>query len=168
MFFGCGMDGNPQEVSIMDWKLHVILSFLLYFLIISFFQFSVSYSVQSFLILVFFSLFPDIDHRKSMIRKAVFILVFYLMVLFVFIGMNLDAGMKILIVLILSVLTYYLYKFLPLKHRGKRSLHLWRYFFVSLMLFTVLFALANINISLTLFIIVGYGSHLISDKIREF
>ena len=152
----------------MDWKLHVILSLFLYFLIISVFQFPFPYSITAFILLIFSSLLPDLDHPKSKIRKAIFLLLFYFMTLFVVIELNVDLGMKILILMITLILTYYLYKFLPLKHRGKRSLHLWRYVFISPLLSLVLFAFANINISFALFIIVGYGSHLISDKIRKF
>lgn len=152
----------------MDWKLHVILSFFFYFLIISVFHFPLSYSITALILLMFSSLLPDLDHPKSMIRKAVFFLVFYFLALFIVIGLNLTLEMKILILIIILILTYYLYKFLPLKHRGKRSLHLWRYVFISPLLSLILFALANINISLILFIIIGYGSHLVSDNIRKF
>ncbi len=152
----------------MDWKLHVILSLFLYFLIISFSQFSLIYSVQALLILVFSSLLPDLDHPKSMIRKITFILVFYLMMLFIIIELAMDVGTKALIIIIILILAYYIYKNLPLKHRGKRSLHLWRYCFLFGGISLILFALANINITFALFIIVGYASHLISDRIRKF
>ncbi len=152
----------------MDWKLHVILSLLLYFLIISFFHFSLAYSVQALLILIFSSLLPDLDHPKSKIRKVIFLLVFYMMAIFVVIELNVDLGMKILVLMVILILTYYLYRNIPLKHRGKRSLHLWRYCFLFTALSAIIFAVANINISFALFIIVGYGSHLISDKIRKF
>ena len=151
----------------MDWKLHTLLSFLLYFLIISIFHFSLTYSIQALLILIFSSLLPDIDHPKSVIRKIIFLLVFYFMMLFVVIEMSLGIEMKILIMMITIILTYYFYKNIPLKHRGKRSLHLWRYCFILGGISLILFTLANINTSLTLFIIVGYASHLISDKIKK-
>ncbi len=152
----------------MDWKLHVILSFFLYFLIISVFQFSLAYSITAFTLLTFSSLLPDLDHPKSVIRKAVFLLVFYFLALFIVIGLNLTLEMKILILIITLILTYYLYKSIPLRHRGKRSLHLWRYVLIFPLISLALSALANINISFALFIIVGYGSHLISDKISKF
>ncbi|UCC91964.1 MAG: metal-dependent hydrolase, partial [Candidatus Aenigmatarchaeota archaeon] len=131
----------------MDWKLHVILSLFLYSLIISIFRFSFPYSIAAFILLIFSSLLPDIDHPKSMIRKAVFLLVFYFLTLFIIIELNLTLEMKILILAITLILTYYLYKFIPLRHRGKRSLHLWRYVLIFPLLSIVLFALANINIS---------------------
>ena len=146
----------------------MILSLLLYFLIISVFQFPFSYSITALTLLMLSSLLPDIDHPKSKIRKAIFLLVFYLMALFVVIELNVDLGMKILVLMVILILTYYLYKNIPLKHRGKRSLHLWRYCFLFTALSAIIFAVANINISFALFILIGYGSHLISDKIRKF
>ena len=152
----------------MDWKLHAILSLFLYFVIISIFQFSLAYSVQALSILVFSSLLPDIDHPKSVIRKIVFIIIFYLMILFVVLELPIGMEMKILIMIITLILTYYFYRNIPLKHRGPRSLHRWRYVVVFPIISFPLLLLANINITLSLFIIVGYGSHLISDKIKEF
>jgi len=151
----------------MDWKLHMILSFIIYFMIILVFQFSLAYSVQALLILIFSSLLPDLDHPKSIIRGIVFAMIFYLLMLFVIIQ-NLDIGMKILTIFILLVLVYYSYKHLPLKHRGKRSLHLWRYPLLFTAVSFLLFTIANINISLILFILIGYGSHLLADKIKKF
>ena len=151
----------------MDWKLHIILSLILYFVIVSFFPFPLSYSIPALLLLIFSSLFPDLDHPKSLVRKVVFILTFYFLAIYIFLEMPVDFGIKILTLSIISILSLYVYKNLPLRHRGKRSLHLWRYCPAFAGCFTVLFALANINISFTLFIIVGYASHLIADGIRE-
>lgn len=152
----------------MDWKLHAILSLLLYFLIISFLQFPPVYSVQALVILLFASLLPDIDHPKSVVRKISFLMVFYALILFITLGMEIDIGMKAVILAMSLGITYYLFRKLPLKHRGRRSLHLWRYPFVFSGLSLVLFSMANINISLSLFIIIGYSSHLISDRIKKF
>lgn len=151
----------------MDWKLHVIFSFVIYFMIILFFRFPPDYSVSSLLLVVFSSLLPDLDYPKSIIRGIVFAMIFYLLMLFVIIQ---DLGMeiKILAVVILLILVYYSYKNIPLKHRGKHSLHLWRYPILFTAISLVLFSVANINISLALFILIGYGSHLLSDKIRKF
>ena len=149
----------------MDWKLHIIVSLFLYFLIASFFQFSLSYSISALLLLVFSSLLPDMDHPKSMIRKLMFLAAFYLFILFVVVEMMADIWIKVIIMSIILILTYYFFRNIPLKHRGKRSLHLWRYVFISGSLSSVFFALANINISLALFIIIGYGSHLTADRV---
>jgi len=107
------------------------------------------------------------DHPKSMIRKLVFVAALYLFILFVVVEMTADIGIKVIVMSVILMLTYYFFRNIPLKHRGKRSLHLWRYVFISGSLSSVFFALADINISLALFIIIGYGSHLIADKVFE-
>ena len=152
----------------MDWKLHLIFSFLLYFIIILFFWFPMDYSVAAFFLLTFSSLLPDVDYKKSIIRGVIFAMVFYLLMLFVVIQKSLVLEIKILAVVILLFIVYYSYKNIPLKHRGKHSLHLWRYPFAFTAVSLVLFAAANINISLILFIFIGYGSHLLTDKIKQF
>jgi|GEM_PF-1615938 len=162
------MDGNPPEVSIMDWKLHMIFSFAIYFVIILLFPSTLMYSIHALIILVFSSLLPDLDHPKSVIRVVIFAAVFYLLMLFVILQETLDFWTKILTIVILFVLVYYSYKKIPLRHRGKRSLHLWRYLPLSVAASLVLFTFANINISLILFIVIGYGSHLLSDRIKKF
>jgi len=152
----------------MDWKLHVILSLAIYFIIIMVFPLSIYYSIQALIILIFSSLLPDLDHPKSMIRVVIFALIFYLIILFVILQETLDFWIKILTITILLVLVYYSYRNIPLRHRGKRSLHLWRYFLLSIAVSLVLFTIANINISLILFILIGYGSHLLADRIKKF
>ena len=151
----------------MDWKLHVIVSFLLYLVIILFFQFSLSYSVAAFILLVFSSLLPDLDHPKSLIRGVIFAVVFYLSMWFVLIELSADFMIKLFVIITILILTYYFYKNIPLKHRGKKSLHLWRYCFLVTGVSLVLFSVANINISMVSFIFIGYGSHLLADKIKD-
>jgi hypothetical protein len=151
----------------MDWKLHLILSFAIYLLIIIFFAFPVDYSLSALLLIVFSSLLPDLDHPKSIIRIVIFAMIFYILMIFVIIQ-DLTLEVKILTIVILLILVYYSYKYLPLKHRGKRSLHLWRYPIIFAAVSLVLFTAANINISLSLFILIGYGSHLLADGIKKF
>ena len=146
----------------------MILSLAIYFIIIMVFPLSIYYSIQALIILIFSSLLPDLDHPKSMIRVVIFALIFYLIILFVILQETLDFWIKILTITILLVLVYYSYRNIPLRHRGKRSLHLWRYFLLSIAVSLVLFTIANINISLILFILIGYGSHLLADRIKKF
>jgi hypothetical protein len=152
----------------MDWKLHLISSLFIYLIIIIIFPLPPYYSIQALIILTFSSLLPDLDHPKSMIRIVIFSLIFYLLMLFVILQETLNHWIKILTIVILLILVYYTYKYLPLRHRGKRSLHLWRYFLLSIAVSLVFFTIANINISLSLFILIGYGSHLLADKIKKF
>ncbi|MCK5022952.1 MAG: metal-dependent hydrolase [Candidatus Aenigmarchaeota archaeon] len=152
----------------MDWKLHVIVSMIMYTVLVSFLQFSFFYSLQAILLLIFASLLPDIDHPKSIIRKIFFIAVFYSSMVFIVLSTDFGIEAKVVILGMVLVLCYYLFKNLPLSHRGKKSLHMWRYVFIVGMIAAVLFAIWNINISFALFIIIGYASHMLADKIKKF
>jgi inner membrane protein len=152
----------------MDWKLHILFSFILYFLISLFFHFSIAYGISAFLVLIFSSLLPDIDHPKSLIRAVVFSLMFYVLAIFVVLEVSSGILVKIVLLAIILVLTYAGYKKLPLRHRGRKSLHQWRFFVVFSGVCIILFSLGNIDLTLDFFFSLGYGSHLILDKIRKF
>jgi len=152
----------------MDWKTHMMVPLFIYIAITLFFQFPFFYSLQALFLLLFSAFLPDLDHPKSKMRKATFIIIFYLMVFAVTANMMIEIWIKFLVITIMLVLAHYFYKRLPLKHRGKRSFHLWRYFFVFPSVFGLFFVAANINISLVIFTIIGFGSHLAIDKIRKF
>jgi hypothetical protein len=152
----------------MDWKLHLISSLFIYLIIIIVLPLPLLYSIQALILITFSSLLPDLDHPKSIIRVVIFSSIFYLLMMFIILQETLDTWTKIITIVILLILVYYSYKKLPLKHRGKRSLHLWRYFLLSTAVSLVLFTIANINISLSLFILIGYGSHLLADRIKKF
>ncbi len=96
-----------------------------------------------------------------------FVITFYFLALFVMMQ-EFDLEMKLVVLIMVLVLLYYSYRNIPLKHRGKKSLHLWRYCFLFAGIFFVFFSIENINISLTSFIFIGYGSHLLADGIRKF
>lgn len=151
----------------MDWKLHMLLSLVIYALIASVLSLSLEYAVIAMVLLVFGSLLPDMDHPRSVIRKAVFMFALYVFVFFVMIGTGMDFLIKLLVIGMMSILSYYLYRHVPLSHRGTRSLHLWRYVPLTGCIFTLAFVIASINISLVLFLIVGYASHLAADKVTK-
>lgn len=159
---------KPAGGSDMDWKLHALTSFFIYFVIVTFFRLPFIYSLQGLFVFVFASLLPDVDHPKSVIRKIVFIMVFYLMILSVVLGLGVSAEIKAVIMVIILVLTYYFYKNIPIRHRGRRSLHLWRYPFILMGIFLALSIFLETNISLVFFIIAGYGVHLVSDGVSDF
>ncbi len=116
----------------------------------------------------FFSLFPDIDHPRSIIRKSSSVLIFYFAVLMIFLYLNVGIFEKVILSGISAVLTYYLYKKLPLHHRGPKSLHRWRYALVLSFAFSIIFFFLSVEITLALFVLFGYGLHLSLDKVREF
>jgi len=152
----------------MDWKTHMMVPLFIYIAITLVFRFDILYSVQALFLLLFAAFLPDIDHPRSLVRKVAFILVFYIMVFAVTVDVSIDMLLKFAIITCMLVLARYAYKHLPIKHRGKHSLHLWRYCLVLPSIFAFAFIVASINISLILFIIVGYGSHLAVDRIDKF
>jgi len=152
----------------MDWKSHMLVPLFVYIAALLIFQLPPMYAVQALFILLFSSFIPDLDHPKSVMRKVTFIITFYVMVFAITAEMSIDIWMKFLTITIMLVLVNYAYRHLPLKHRGKRSFHLWRYFFVFPTLFALAFAAAGISISLVWFAFAGFGLHLAVDKIRKF
>ena len=152
----------------MDWKSHMLVPLLLYIAIILIFQFQFLYSVQALFLVVFSAFLPELDHPRSVARRIFFVILFYAMVFAITIEVSIEIWLKFVVITVLLVLARYAYKKLPIKHRGKHSLHLWRYCLVIPTFFVFVFMLANINISLASFIIVGYGSHLALDKINKF
>ena len=152
----------------MDWKMHMMIPLFIYIGIMLAFQLSLVYALQALFLLLFSAFLPDLDHPKSVMRKVSFILIFYLMVFAVTASLQIDLLTKFIVITMLLVLASYFYKRLPLRHRGKRSLHLWRYFLVFPSIFGLFFVAANINITLVIFTIIGFGSHLAIDKISKF
>jgi hypothetical protein len=152
----------------MDWKMHMMIPLFIYIGIMLVFQMPVVYALQALFLLLFTAFLPDLDHPKSVMRRISFIVIFYLMVFAVTANLQIDMLTKFIVITILLVLANYFYKRLPLKHRGKHSFHLWRYFCVFPSVFGLAFVAANINISLVIFTIIGFGSHLAADKINKF
>ncbi len=152
----------------MDWKFHAIFSFFLYAVVITLFGFPAGFSFSGFVLLVFSSMLPDVDSKKSVIRKIVFALLFYTATIFVWFSINTDAYTKMTLTAIFAVLSYVCYVKIPLRHRGKKSLHLWRYFVVISAASFILFFFSGMNPYYAFFISIGYGSHLVADKIKKF
>ncbi len=152
----------------MDWKLHVISSLVIFVAVSLVFPLGIPLSAASLLAFLFFSLFPDIDHPKSLIRKITFFLLFYFLAFFVAVCLVAGFPEKIVIISISSLLTYFLYKKIPLHHRGRRSLHRWRHAVLLLIVFSAISVFLNISLIFSLFVLLGYSSHLLFDRIREF
>jgi hypothetical protein len=152
----------------MDWKSHMLVPLFVYIAVILLLQPSIEFSLQALFLLLFSSFFPDLDHPKSVMRKMTFIIVFYLMVFAVTVNIAVELWLKFVIITIMLVLASHLYRHLPLKHRGKRSFHLWRYFFIFPTIFIFAFVVAGLSIQLVAFVFAGYGLHLAVDKKRKF
>jgi hypothetical protein len=152
----------------MDWKMHMMVPLFFFIAVILVFQFQLIFALQALSLLIFSSFLPDLDHPKSHVRKATFIIIFYLMIFAITLEISINIWIKFLIITIMLVLTNYFYKHLPLKHRGKRSFHLWRYVFVFPTIFAFLLVAAGVSVSLVAFIVAGLGMHLGLDKIGKF
>lgn len=152
----------------MDWKLHMMIPLFVYIAIILFFQPPLIYSIQALILLIFSSFLPEFDHPRSLARKVFFILLFYFVAIAIMIELKIEFWLKILIISMFLIVVRYIYKKLPIRHRGKRSLHLWRYFFVFPTIFALYFVFAGVDLSLIFFIFIGYGLHLALDKINKF
>lgn len=152
----------------MDWKLHIISSLIIFTAVIISFPLGITLSAASLLAFLFFSLFPDIDHPKSVIRKAVFSLLFYFSIMPVVIFLDAGIPEKLLTIAIYGCLIYSAFRKIPLSHRGRRSLHRWRYALISTLFLSVPFLLIGIDPVISAFVFLGYSSHLLFDRIREF
>jgi len=152
----------------MDWKVHMLTPLLIYIFIILIFQPPFVYSIQALLLVIFSSFIPELDHPRSVARKIAFIVIFYLMLIAIMVEISIDIWMKVIIIIILLIITRHFYKKLPLRHRGKHSLHLWRYCLVFPTIFIFIFLSTDIDISLASFVVIGYASHLALDKIDKF
>lgn len=148
--------------------MHMMVPLFFYIAVILIFQLQLLYALQALSLLIFSSFLPDLDHPRSHVRKATFIIIFYLMIFAVTLNISINIWIKFLIITIMLILTNYIYKHLPLKHRGKRSFHLWRYVFVFPTIFAFLFVFAGVSVSLAAFIVAGLGIHLGLDKIGKF
>jgi multisubunit Na+/H+ antiporter MnhB subunit len=152
----------------MEWKFHVIGAFLAFVGIGLFMPMTVPLAFGSLVTLSFFSMAPDVDHPKSLVRKVAFILLLYLLVAFMILQAATGAFEKVVMISISGFVAYYFYKHLPFTHRGKKSLHRWRYALVSFLGITIAFAAVGVSLVLGLFAIIGYGLHLILDRVWEF
>ena len=152
----------------MDWKLHVIVPLIVFSVILMFSGFSLGSGIAALMITLFSSLFPDLDYPKSFIRSLILSSLFFITLWFVFIYVPAGFVEKAVLLSICFVLLYAAHYRLPLKHRGKKSLHQWRFAFVFSAVFLVLLALSGMGVILSAFFFLGYGTHLLLDRIRKF
>jgi hypothetical protein len=150
----------------MDWKLHLIIPFVAYALIVTVFSFSLEFGIASLIILFFSTLLPDLDHPKSFIRYIVVSTLFFIVMVFVILAIQADIMTRLLIIIMAFVLFYGGHKKLPVHHRGEKSLHRWRYAFIFTGAFLLISVMAGIGLLLSVFFLLGYSVHLLLDRIR--
>lgn len=149
-----------------DWKIHAISALLVFALLLSLLPFHPDFSIMALLIFLFSSLLPDLDHPRSLIRQVLglFCSLFISVMFFITIGGGLE--MRLASSVIMFLLVFLLFRKIPLRHRGRRSLHKWKLGFLLFLLSLLLFLAAGINIHLSAFILAGYWLHLGLDRFK--
>lgn len=147
-----------------DWKAHVVAALLVFAVIALFKPLSLEYGMLAMVVMVFSSVLPDLDYPRSVVRQVMGIalaLAFSVMV-----ALRADAAleMKILMAVVVWGLVYFGFSRLPLRHRGRRSLHRWGAGLVFAVIVGVASWLAGFSATLALFALLGYFLHLVVDK----
>jgi len=153
-----------------SWKAHLIFNtlpivFWVYFFLNYSFVSDIPLLIFMTFISYFLSIFPDIDSSKSEIRNFFAILI-ALIVLIYLVFNSIINSVKFLF--LGFIFFYILFRFLPTKHRGLTH-NFWFSVIVSLsvtIVFWAIFGLSSeISIIYFFFILSGYFSHIILDKI---
>lgn len=149
-----------------DWKIHAISALLAFALLLSLFHFSPDFSIMALLVFLFSSLLPDLDHPRSLIRQilGLFCSLFISLMFFITIGGGLEIRLASSITMFLLV--FLLFRKIPLRHRGRRSMHKWKMGFLLFLLCFLLFLIGGINVYLSTFILTGYWLHLGLDRVK--
>ncbi len=149
-----------------DWKIHTISLLLVFALILCLFSFSLEFGIMALLVLVFAGLLPDLDHPRSLIRQVLGLLCSLLAGLIFFVSMEAALEIRIASSAIMFALVLLVFRKLPLRHRGRRSLHKWRIGIIIFFISVLLLWFANLSIYLSLFILTGYWLHLGLDRVK--
>ena len=148
----------------MNWKSHILVTFVIYIVLVITFQFPLPNSISALILLALASLLPDFDHPKSVIREVISILLgFFSFSAFILIS-ELEMALRLLVGMVLGILIYVGLKSIPLRHRGRNSMHQWSICFLLTGLLFIVFVLFNINLKFLAFVFVGYSVHLLTDR----
>ena len=148
-----------------NWKMHVILTLVLYIIFINVFGFTLKLSIVALVLLIFSSVLPDIDHHKSKIRDITTGVFFFIGFVFLFDYLQYSLLEKSIFSLFGGTIAYLVGKHLPLTHRGKKSLHQWHLSLFVPFCFAVVFYILKINYLLSFFVFFGYIVHLLLDRV---
>ncbi len=149
-----------------DWKIHTISVLLVFALILCLFSFSLEFGIMALLVLLFSGLLPDLDHPRSLIRQVLGLFCSLFISLLFFISMEAGLEMRLASSIIMFFLIFLLFRKIPLRHRGRRSLHKWRLGIILFLACAGLFLLVGLSVYLSLFILTGYWLHLGLDKVK--
>lgn len=149
-----------------DWKAHVIATLLVYALIIWIFPTSPEFGLLALMVFLFFGVLPDLDHPKSLVRQLLTVFCALLLSVAVFIRASEGLELRLASSLIVFALVFLLFRYLPLSHRGKRSLHKWGIGLGLFLVCVVLFLALGLSPYLSLFALLGYWLHLGLDRLK--
>ena len=149
-----------------DWKIHSISVLLVFAIILCIFSFSPEFGIMALLVLLFSGLLPDLDHPRSFIRQLLGILCSLFISVIFFVSMEAGLEIRIASSVIMFSLVFLLFRKIPLRHRGRRSLHKWRIGIIISLFSILLLWFANLSIYLSLFILAGYWLHLGLDRVK--
>ncbi len=148
----------------MNWKGHILATFIIYMLLVLVFEFPLPNSMMALALLTLASIMPDFDHPKSVIREVISVLLgLFSFSLFIILS-EFEFILRLLTGALLGSLVYISLKKIPLKHRGPDSLHQWSVCFLLTGLLLIVFILAGVEIKFLAFIFVGYSVHLLTDR----
>ena len=153
----------------LDWKLHLIFGLLFVITLLSFlYLVSFKLSIQDIAVVAilssFASLFPDVDMQKSKIRNLVsFSVATAVTVVYLLAYMQTWYYAPIYFLLL-----YFIFKYLPTKHRGIMHTYKFSIFFsaVAVMISYLVLGL-TINKAILYFVVslLGYDLHLVLDGV---
>ena len=149
-----------------DWKIHTISVLLVFALILCIFSFSTEFGIMALLVLLFSGLLPDLDHPRSLIRQLLGILCSLFISVIFYVSMGAGLEIRLASSVIMFLLVFLLFRKIPLRHRGRRSLHKWRIGIIISLFSILLLWFANLSIYLSIFILTGYWLHLGLDRVK--
>lgn len=148
----------------MNWKSHILATFIIYISLVLLFQFPLPNSIAGLVLLSLASILPDFDHPKSVIREVISILLGFFAFSAMVLLFELDPVLRLAIGAFSGVIVYIGLKNIPLRHRGKESLHQWSVCFLLTGLLAIIFILFGVSLKFLAFIFVGYSVHLLTDR----
>jgi len=148
----------------MNWKGHITVTFGIYLVLVLFLGLQLTSSLAALILLAISSILPDFDHPKSVIRETLAILSGFFTLSLILLIFEVEPVIKLVAGTVSGIAIYILIKTIPLRHRGKRSLHQWSVCFLLLGICAVVFFFLDIGFRYLPFIFVGYSVHLLTDK----
>ena len=148
----------------MNWKGHILASFVAYAFLVVVFQLPAPSSIAGLVLLAFASLLPDFDHPHSVIREVFSILLALFSLAALVLLLEFEPLAKLAIATGVGAVIYIGLKKIPLRHRGKESLHQWSVCLLFVGMCGVIFYFAHISLHFLPFLFVGYSVHLLTDK----